>query len=61
MPWNYPYYQAARFAAPNLALGNTIILKHALNCPQSALVFERVLLARARFDRDHEGGLFRAC
>ena len=29
MPWNFPYYQIARFAAPNLVLGNTIILKHA--------------------------------
>ena len=43
MPWNYPYYQVARFAAPNIALGNTIILKHARNCPQSALAIERVL------------------
>ncbi|MGW0025792.1 NAD-dependent succinate-semialdehyde dehydrogenase [Rhodococcus sp. NPDC003383] len=42
MPWNYPYYQVARFAAPNLALGNTIVLKHARNCPQSALAIERV-------------------
>lgn len=43
MPWNYPYYQVARFAAPNIVLGNTIILKHARNCPQSALAIERIL------------------
>ena len=42
MPWNYPYYQVARFAAPNIALGNTVILKHARNCPQSALVIEKL-------------------
>lgn len=43
MPWNFPYYQVARFAAPNLALGNTVLVKHARNCPQSALAIEQVL------------------
>ncbi|WP_067858359.1 NAD-dependent succinate-semialdehyde dehydrogenase [Nocardia shimofusensis] len=42
MPWNYPYYQVARFAAPNLVLGNTILLKHAQICPQSALAIAEV-------------------
>jgi succinate-semialdehyde dehydrogenase / glutarate-semialdehyde dehydrogenase len=36
MPWNYPYYQVARFAAPNLIVGNSIVLKHAPQCPESA-------------------------
>ena len=42
MPWNYPYYQVARFAVPNLILGNTIILKHAAQCPESALALEQM-------------------
>ena len=42
MPWNYPYYQVARFAGPNLVAGNTIVLKHAPQCPESALAIERI-------------------
>ncbi|MEU6122039.1 NAD-dependent succinate-semialdehyde dehydrogenase [Streptomyces sp. NPDC047123] len=42
MPWNFPYYQVARFAAPNLMLGNTVLLKHAPQCPESALEMERI-------------------
>ncbi len=36
MPWNFPYYQVARFAGPNLIVGNTILLKPAPQCPESA-------------------------
>jgi succinate-semialdehyde dehydrogenase/glutarate-semialdehyde dehydrogenase len=39
-PWNYPLYQVVRIAGPNLVLGNTILLKHASTCPQSALALE---------------------
>ncbi|MHB1553637.1 MAG: NAD-dependent succinate-semialdehyde dehydrogenase [Acidimicrobiales bacterium] len=42
MPWNYPYYQVARFSAPNLVAGNTAILKHAPQCPESALAMEEI-------------------
>lgn len=42
MPWNFPYYQIARFVAPNFVLGNTVVLKHAEICPQSALAVERL-------------------
>ncbi|MRG59501.1 aldehyde dehydrogenase family protein [Agromyces sp. CFH 90414] len=44
MPWNFPYYQVARFAGPNLIIGNTIILKHAEQCPESAAAIERIFL-----------------
>ena len=43
MPWNYPYYQAARIAAPNLVLGNSIVLKHSESCPRSALAIEEIM------------------
>lgn len=42
MPWNYPYYQVARFAGPNLALGNTVVLKHAPQCPESAEAIQQI-------------------
>ncbi len=42
MPWNYPYYQVARFSAPNLMIGNTVVLKHAPQCPESALAMEQI-------------------
>ena len=42
MPWNFPYYQVARFAAPNLVLGNVIVLKHASQCPESAAAIEQI-------------------
>ena len=44
MPWNYPYYQVARFAGPNLVLGNPIVLKHAPQCPESAAALQQIFL-----------------
>lgn len=51
MPWNFPFYQVARFVAPNLMLGNTIVLKHAESVPRSALAVEQLL---------HDAGVPRA-
>jgi succinate-semialdehyde dehydrogenase / glutarate-semialdehyde dehydrogenase len=43
MPWNFPYYQVARFAGPNLVLGNTILLKPAHQCPESAEAIQAMM------------------
>lgn len=42
-PWNFPYYQIARIIAPQLSAGNTVLLKHASNVPQSAAAFQDLM------------------
>jgi succinate-semialdehyde dehydrogenase / glutarate-semialdehyde dehydrogenase len=54
MPWNYPYYQVARFAAPNLIVGNSIVLKHAPQCPESAEAIASIYVDAGRPEGGYE-------
>ena len=53
MPWNFPYYQVARFAGPNLIIGNTVLLKHAPQCPESAAAIQQIFT-----DADYPEGAY---
>jgi succinate-semialdehyde dehydrogenase/glutarate-semialdehyde dehydrogenase len=44
MPWNFPTYQVARFAGPNLIIGNAVLLKHAPQCPETAAALQQIYL-----------------
>lgn len=55
MPWNYPFYQVARCLAPNLLLGNAVLLKHAQQCSGTALALEKIVA-----DSSGESGVLRA-
>ena len=44
-PWNFPYYQLIRVAAPNIAIGNPVLAKHASIVPRAAVAFEEIVMA----------------
>jgi succinate-semialdehyde dehydrogenase/glutarate-semialdehyde dehydrogenase len=58
MPWNFPYYQVARFAGPNIVVGNTILLKHAPQCPESAAAIADIF-AHAASETAAPAGIYR--
>lgn len=57
MPWNFPFYQIARFAAPNLLAGNPILMKPASQCPESSAAVAEILY-EAGFPRETYQNLY---